>query len=317
MTRSTPVTVSTLSHSSTRLRNIAITALVLATGIALILAGYLQPMLMGAIQGLGEFLPISSSAHLILVPWFLGWQGGILDTLTFDIALHLGTLVAVVVYFWRDWLQLIFAVPGWLRWITRRARSTPGTEPTTEMRMLTLLLIATIPGGIAGILLDNWAERAFRTPLLLAVTLSIMGALLYLMDQRQPESRTLGQITWRDALLIGVAQACAIIPGVSRSGATITMSRTLRIDRTSAARFSFLLSAPITAAAVAFKLKTILSIPSNEVAVFIVGVLVSGVVGALSIGFLLHYIRRAGFGVFAVYRLLLAATVVAVYVARG
>jgi len=182
--------------------------------------------------------------------------------------------------------------------------------------ILTSIVIATIPGAILGVLLDKLAENALRAPLLIAVTLTILGLLLYLADRRRPEAKDLAHISWRDALLIGLAQACALLPGVSRSGATITMGRFLTFDRVAAARFSFLLSAPITAAAIVFKIPDMLSIPRSEIDVFVVGVLVSGVVGALAIGGLLSYVRRAGFGAFAAYRVALAILVVLVYFLR-
>src|SRR5438874_6330762 len=285
--------------------------------VILSLAGYVRPVVMGVVQGLGEFLPISSSAHLILTPWLFGWQGdSVIDSLSFDVALHLGTLVAVVAYFWRDWLELIAAIPGYLGWLVGLARGDRSRRPVGAEQMLHLIVIATIPGAIAGVLLDKWAEHTLRSVLLIAGTLSVMGVLLYLADSRQPQAKKLELVSWRDSLLIGLAQACALIPGVSRSGATITMSRFLTLDRESAARFSFLLSAPLTAAAVVFKLKDILPQLREEATLFLVGVLVSGAVGALAIGFLLNYIRRAGFGIFAIYRVMLAIAIVLVYFAR-
>ena len=278
------------------------------------LLGYVQPVVMGVVQGLGEFLPISSSGHLIIVPWLFGWRGGVVDTLTFDVALHLGTLVAVVGYFWRDWLEMLAGLPGLARWAAgpRDPRALPEPE-----RLLVAVVIATIPGGIAGVLLEKWAESAFRAPLLIAITLAVMGVILWLADARAPQATPLSRLTWSQALLIGLAQALALIPGVSRSGATITMGRGLTLDRAAAARFSFLLSAPITAAAVIFKLKDILHIPAAEVGAFVVGTLISAAVGALAIHFLHGYLRRAGYGIFAVYRLGLAALILAVLLARG
>jgi undecaprenyl-diphosphatase len=284
--------------------------------IALALAGQVQPVVLGAVQGLAEFLPISSSAHLILAPWLLGWQGGAADTLTFDVALHLGTLIAVVGYFWRDWLQLLAAVPEWLGGLAAVALGDRSRKLSPAATLLQFVVIATIPGGIAGVLLDSWAEGALRSPLLLAVTLPLMGLLLYLADRNAPQQIGLEQMVWRDALLIGLAQAFAIIPGVSRSGVTITMGRYRTLDRTAAARFSFLLSAPITAAAVLFKANSILHIPADEVSLFVVGVVISAAVGALAIGGLLAYIRRTGFAIFAGYRVALALVILLVLVAR-
>ena len=289
------------------------TLLTVGVGVGLSLLGYTQPVVMGTVQGLGEFLPISSSAHLILTPWFLNWQGGAIDTLTFDVALHLGTLIAVLAYFWRDWLGLFRALPAWFSGLLRRGEA----QPTHETRLITLIAIATIPGGLAGVLFDKWAETSLRAPLLLAITLPVLGVFLYLADARRPQRTSIDQMTWRTSLLIGLAQAFAIIPGVSRSGVTMTMGRTLTLDRTTAARFSFLLSAPITAAAVLFKLPAMLAIPAAEVPTFVIGVAMSGAVGALAISGLLSYIRRAGFAVFAAYRVALAVVIVLVLVLRG
>lgn len=292
----------------------ALFAIVSAAGcVILALAGYVQPVVMGVVQGLGEFLPISSSAHLILVPWFFGWQGGLVDSLTFDIALHLGTLVALVVYFWRDWVMLLRSIPGLAGWALGWARGDRSSSLGLSERILVSVAIATVPAGVLGLMLEEQIERNFRTPLLIAATLTILGVVLYIADRWQPEQRSLEQLTLRDALLVGLAQACALVPGVSRSGATITMGRVLRFDRATAARYSFLLSAPITGAAVLFKLDELVRISPAEVDDFVVGVLVSGVVGALAIHFLLSYVRRVGFGVFALYRLLVAAAIILVY----
>jgi undecaprenyl-diphosphatase len=271
---------------------------------------------MGIVQGLGEFLPISSSAHLILVPWLFGWHGGVIDSLTFDVALHIGTLVSLVIYFWRDWLMLLGAIPGLFEWVGAKLRGDRSRGRSPAEHILSSVIIATLPGAIIGVLLEKIAERALRAPLLIAITLTIMGVLLYVIDRWLPQTKPLETISWRDSLLIGFAQACALVPGVSRSGGTITMGRLLSFNRQAAARYSFLLSAPITAAAVVLKLPDILAIPRSEIDVFLIGVLVSGVVGALAIGFLLDYIRRAGFAIFAIYRVLLALLVVIVYFMR-
>ncbi|HET9221996.1 MAG TPA: undecaprenyl-diphosphate phosphatase [Roseiflexaceae bacterium] len=283
----------------------------------LALAGYMRAVVMGIVQGLGEFLPISSSAHLILVPWFFGWQGDpVIDSLTFDVALHLGTLVALLGYFWRDWLEMLRSLPGLLRWLSAAARGDRSQKLAPAEYILVTIVIATIPAAVIGILLENLAERSLRSPLLIALTLAIVGTLLYLADRLRPQIKDLAQMSWADGLSIGLAQACALIPGVSRSGATMTMGRFLTFDRESVARYSFLLSAPITGAAVLFKLPDILTIPAGERDVFFVGVLVSAAVGALAIGGLLAYILRAGFGIFAIYRFALALMIVLVYLIR-
>jgi undecaprenyl-diphosphatase len=307
-----------LAAGRTRASFLIFVALTLIVCLLLALAGYVRPVVMGIVQGLGEFLPISSSAHLILAPWLFGWQGDpIIDSLTFDVALHLGTLAALLGYFWRDWVELLRAVPGFLSWALQAARGDLSYKRTPAEHILTTIVIATIPGAVIGVLLEKLAERSLRSPLLIAVTLAVVGALLYLADRLRPQAKDLAHISWRDALLIGLAQACALIPGVSRSGATMTMGRLLTFDREASARYSFLLSAPITAAAVLFKLKDILNISAGERDIFLVGVLVSGAVGALAIGGLLAYIRRAGFRAFAIYRVALAVVIVLVYLTRG
>lgn len=279
---------------TTALPFLAIAALLIAIIAIIVLPfAYQVAITLGLVQGLGEFLPISSSAHLILAPWFLGWPD---PGLTFDVALHVGTLAAVLAYFWRDWLRLLAAAP--------RPRSPEG-------RLFWLIVLSAIPGGIAGVLLDNLAEQTVRSPLLIAGTLSTMGLALLAADRMGSNERTLGDIGVVDALVIGFAQALAIIPGVSRSGITIAAARTRGIERAAAARFSFLLGTPIIAAAALFKLRDMASMPGAVNGPFIAGILTAAVIGALSIGVLLRYLQRAGLGIFVVYRLLLAALVVA------
>jgi len=271
--------------------------LLVAAGIVAVVASlpldYRIAATLGIVQGLGEFLPISSSAHLILAPWFFGWPD---PGLTFDVALHVGTLVAVVAYFWRDLLRLAIAAP--------RPRSPDG-------RMFWLLLLGAIPGGIAGVLLDDLAEQAFRSPLLIAGTLSLMGLALLAADRIGATDRELRDIGPLDALLIGAAQALAIVPGVSRSGITIAVARARGIERAAAARFSFLLGIPLIAGAALFKLRHLADTPGALTGPFLVGVLAAALVGAASIAFLLRYLQRAGLGLFVLYRLLLAGLVVA------
>ena len=280
----------------------ALTASALAIGlllfvvllISLLPLSYQVAVTLGLVQGLAEFLPISSSAHLILTPWFFGWPD---PGLTFDVALHVGTLVAVAAYFWRDWVRLLLAAP--------RPRSADG-------RLFWLLLLGAIPGGIAGVLLDDLAEQALRNPLLIAATLSLIGLVLFAADRWGRNERTdLREIGVADAALIGMAQALAIVPGVSRSGITIAVARARGIERAAAARFSFLLGTPVIAGAALFKLRHLLEMPAAINGPFLAGIATTAVVGALSIGVLLRYLREAGLGIFVVYRLLLAALVVA------
>jgi undecaprenyl-diphosphatase len=266
--------------------------IVVIGGITLLPFSYQIAVTLGLVQGLGEFLPISSSAHLILTPWFLGWPD---PGLTFDVALHVGTLVAVAVYFWRDWIALLSAAP--------RPRTPDG-------RLFWLLILGAIPGGIVGILLDNLAESALRSPLLIAGTLTLMGLVLLAADRWGRRDRALHDIGPADAMLIGVAQALAIVPGVSRSGITIAMARARGIERADAARFSFLLGSPIILGAALFKLRHLADTPGVISGPFFAGIATAAVVGALSIGVLLRYLRHAGLGIFVIYRLLLAGLVV-------
>lgn len=278
---------------SPRLPLLALAGLAGTVALAMLLPfSYREAVILGIVQGLGEFLPISSSAHLVLTPWFLGWSD---PGLTFDVALHLGTLVAVVVYFWRDLVKLAVALP--------RPRTPDG-------KLAWLLLIGAIPGGIAGVLFDDLAEQAFRNPLLIALTLSLMGLVLYAADRWGPQARTERDLGIVDALAIGVAQAVAIVPGVSRSGMTIAVARWRGLERAAAARFSFLLGTPLIAGAAVFKLRHLLGEPGVFTGPFIAGIIAAAVVGALSIAFLMRYLQRAGLGVFVIYRLLLAGLVV-------
>jgi undecaprenyl-diphosphatase len=259
----------------------------------------LQAIVYGVVQGLGEFLPISSSAHLVLVPWLFGWTD---PGLTFDIALHLGTLVAVVAYFWRDWLRLI--AKGF----------TEAFGP--EGRLFWCLVAATIPGAVAGFLLEKKAETVFRAPLLIAIMLVVMGLLLYAADRWGSKERSIKTTTFPVSIWIGICQMAAIIPGVSRSGVTITAGLSAGMSREAAARFSFLLSTPIILGAAVAKLPHLMSDPSAITTNFVVAVIVSCVTGFASIGFLLRYVQTRSFAPFVVYRLLLAAIVIAVLVIR-
>lgn len=263
-----------------------------------------QALVLGLLQGLSEFLPISSSAHLALVPWFLGWPE---PGLSFDVSLHVGTLVAVLVYFRAEWARLVVAAWNIVR--TRRV------ETESERRVI-FLIVATIPGGIGGLLLVSYAETTFRSPVLIASAMIALGVALWLVDRYAPARRSLGTMRWIDAVLIGVAQLFALIPGVSRSGATITAGRADGFDRESAAVFSFLMSMPIIAAA------AILEVPhalrENGLSLpLVVGVLASAVSGWLAIEVLLRFVTRHSYGIFAVYRVVFGLAVLAVVAARG
>lgn len=255
-----------------------------------------QAIVLGLVQGLAEFLPISSSAHLALTPYFLGWED---PGLAFDVALHLGTLMALAWYFRLDWIALTKSA-----WQIARSRR---IETPNERRVL-YLVIATIPGAIAGLLVNDLAETVFRTPQLIATTLIVMGVLLWAADRFAPRDRQEADIGLRDAFLIGCAQMFALIPGVSRSGSTITAGRALGLDRIAAARFSFLMSMPITSAAAILKTPEALR-DQGLSAPLVAGILAAAFSSWLAITVLLRFVSRNSFGIFAVYRVLLGVAV--------
>lgn len=263
-----------------------------------------QALVLGLLQGLGEFLPISSSAHLALAPWLFHWPD---PGLSFDVALHFGTLVAVIWYFRTEWLALLRA--AWQIVLTRKIA-------TVEQKRAAFLIVATIPGGIFGLLLEKKAETVFRNPALIATALIVLGILLWLADRVARTDRPLTGMKWTDAILIGLAQVFALIPGVSRSGSTITAGRALGFDRNGAAAFSFLLSMPIIAAAVILKVPTVMR-ESGMSLPLLVGVAASAISGWLAISVLLKYVSRHSYGVFAIYRIVLGVAVLAIYFARG
>lgn len=261
-----------------------------------------QALVLGIVQGLAEFLPISSSAHLSLVPFIFGWQD---PGLAFDVALHLGTLAAVLWYFRLQWIELTKA--GFQIVRTMRVQG-------EEQWRAVYIVIATIPGAIGGLLLQEYAETVFRNPLITACTLIVLGVLLWAADRYAPQVRTLREIRWLDALLIGLAQVCALIPGVSRSGATMTAGRALGFDRTGAATFSFLMSMPITAAAAVVKVPEALH--EGVTLPIVLGILASGISGWLAISVLLKFVSTRSFGVFAVYRVILGVVILALLYSR-
>jgi undecaprenyl-diphosphatase len=261
-----------------------------------------QALILGILQGLAEFLPISSSAHLALTPWFFGWPD---SGLAFDVSLHLGTLIALAWYFRAEWIKLAQSGLSMLR--KRRVE-------TIEEKRLLFLIVATIPAGIAGLLLEDLAEHSFRSPGIIGVALIVMGGVLWAADRWAPRLRTLPEMKWRDAVLVGLAQVCALLPGVSRSGSTITGARLLGFDRSSAAVFSFLMSMPITGAAVAVKLPD--AVREGVSAPLVVGILAAALSSWFAIAVLLRYVSRRSYGIFALYRLVFGAIVLAVFFAR-
>lgn len=263
----------------------------------------LQALLLGLVQGFAEMLPISSSAHLVLIPWLFRFPD---PGLAFDVALHVGTLAALVGYFWREWLD----IGGSLIKLARERVVTSRAQ-----KLAILLVIASVPGAIFGILLGSYAESVFRSPLLVALALVILGVILWYADHHDRGARKTEQISRLDALQIGFAQAVAIIPGVSRSGATMTAGLFLGIERSDAAKFSFMMSAPIIAGAALVKMKDLAPnmLVSVNFWVAMVGALVSSL---LAIGFLLRFVRKHHFDIFVYYRFALAAIVLLVYLVR-
>ena len=271
---------------------------------------------LGVIQGLTEFLPVSSSAHLILVPWLLGWRP---EGIAFDVSLHVGTAVAILAYFWKDWLELAReSVTGILS----------GSPLGNRKRMLMWFVVAgTLPAVIVGLLFEQEIEETLRSPLVTVVTLAVFGMFLYLCERRSRLARSLDQFSWGDALWIGLSQALALIPGVSRSGITMSTALLRNADRASAARFSFLLATPVIVGAGVLETWRLLEIVRTPAAlsagipaqdniswsVLAIGILFAAVTGFFCIRFFLRYLQTRTFVPFVVYRFVLAAVVLAFY----
>lgn len=256
----------------------------------------IQSIILGIVQGVGEFLPISSSAHLVLVPYLFGWEE---SGLAFDVALHFGTLLAVLAIFFKDWWNLFV---GAVRKVTKK-------EDSTENKMFWYLVIATIPGALVGFILDDVIENVFRKQIwLIALALAVMGVLIYIGDKwaskHYKKETSFEKISLKQAFIVGCSQALAVIPGFSRSGTTILTGRLMGISKEAVTKFTFLLSVPIIFGATILKVGDLTF--SIEV---VVGVLTSFVVGVLSIKFLLSYIKKHDFSVFAFYRVILALIV--------
>ncbi len=260
-----------------------------------------QAFILGLVQGVTEFLPISSSAHLVLVPWFFGWQD---PGLAFDVFLHLGTLIAVLAYFAVDWWHLARA--GVMSIIDRRI----GYD--RDRLLFWLIMVGTVPAGIAGLLFGSVVEEIFRDPVLIAIPLAFVGFLLYWIDGTYSALRNVDDLGFKDAIWIGIAQACAIVPGVSRSGSTMTMGRILGLSREAAARYSFLLSLPIIVAAALYSWKKLAMQAGGAITTecLVVGFCSSAFFGLISIHVLLRWLRLADFRVFAWYRVILGASII-------
>ena len=271
-----------------------------------------QALVLGLVQGATELLPVSSSGHLILVPWLGDWQYlKEHDTFnqTFDVALHLGTLVAVVGYFWRD---IVVLVGAWLRTLRTRRLRTP------EERIAWFVFVATIPAAAVGLLGEDAIASNLGEPWQIAIALAVFAVVLWYAD-RQPETRSMGELGLKAAVGMGFAQSVALLPGVSRSGITISAGRLLGLDRDSAARFSFLLLVPTVLGAVVLKgVKDVLlgELPPGSTGPFLVGTLAAAGSGLIAISALLGYVRRHDYSIFVWYRLT-AATIVLLLIATG
>lgn len=266
----------------------------------------IQSIILGIVQGLTELLPISSSAHLFLLPWAFNWQ--ILES--FDVALHFGTLLAIGIFFFKDWIALI---KGGYKTVVKKEKSVEG-------RMFWYIVIATIPGGIIGFILDKYAEEILTKPLIIAIALIVMGIILYLIDKNAKKETEYEQMTFKQTFIIGISQSLAFIPGVSRSGITMTAGRLLGVKRESVAKYSFMLSAPIVLAATIFKLKDFIEYfliaDMAGIIAFILGIVFSFIVGIIVIKFLLEYLKKGSFKIFAIYRVILGLAVIAILIIR-
>ena len=259
---------------------------------------------LGIIQGLTEFLPVSSSAHLNVFPWVFGWES---ISESFDIALHLGTLFAILIFFFKDWLNLI---KGGFNKVFKKQDSLDG-------KIFWYLVIATIPAGILSLILDKISEKIINNNLnlemiLIAVALIVMGIILYFVDKKSKSETNYENITLKQSVLVAISQAlAAAFPGVSRSGITMTIARALKIDRESAAKFSFLLATPIVAAAVLVNITSFtISLP------FVLGVLFSFLSGLIVIKFLMDYLKKGSFKIFAIYRIVIGIIILALVFIR-
>jgi undecaprenyl-diphosphatase len=268
----------------------------------------IQALVMGIVQGLTEFLPVSSSGHLIIVPWLFGWTDPFIDSLAFSVMLHIATLVALLIYFRADWLRLI---PAGLAAI--RDRSFRG-DP--DRRLAWLIAVATVPAVIAGILLNDAIENAVREPRLVAITLTIGAIILWLADRVSSRTKDVDQVTFPVAFGIGVAQAAALVPGISRSGISISAGLFAGLTREAAARFSFLMATPVIAGAGIWELKKLATGEAGvtvAVAPLVIGMVAALISGLVAIEVLLRYLRTHSTAVFVVYRIALSVLVVVLW----
>lgn len=283
----------------------------------------IQAILLGIIQGITEYIPVSSSAHLVIVPWLFGWTDPALTSLAFDVALHLGTLLAVLWYFWPEWVRLARAG------VASIAERKIGADP--DRRLAWFIVIGCIPGALAGILGESKIEMLFHPSdapiqpaamIAMALSIALFGLLMFVVDRVARHVRSTSQLSLKDAIVVGLAQALAIFPGVSRSGATITAGLAMGLERPAAARFSFLLAAPIIAGAGAKSLFEVFNglrsgvYAAGDLVLFVIGFAAAALSGYLCIKFLMRFLQHHSLSVFVYYRWALAALILIVAVTR-
>ena len=264
----------------------------------------IQALIMGLVQGLTEFIPVSSSGHLILVPWAMGWKDPFINSLAFDVMLHMGTLLALILYFWRDWLTLI---PAGLASIRDRSLS---DDP--DRKMAWLIVVATIPAVLVGPLLTDTIESWVREPARVAAMLCVGAAILWLADRWGSKVREMEEMTFGGALGIGIAQVVALVPGISRSGISIAAGLFEGLNREAAARFSFLMATPVVAGAGLWEARKLLTGEAGvnpETRLVVIGFVAAATSGVLAIHFMLEFLRRRPVTLFVVYRVLAAIAV--------
>jgi undecaprenyl-diphosphatase len=264
----------------------------------------IQALIMGLVQGLTEFLPVSSSGHLVLVPWLFGWTDPFINSVAFTVVLHMGTLVALLAFFWRDWVTLI---PAGLAAI--RDRSLKG-DPNRKMAFL--LVVATIPAVLVGPIFESKLEDLVREPARIALMLCVGAAILWLADRWGSKQRDETSLTFRESLGIGVAQVIALVPGISRSGISISAGLFLGLNREAAARYSFLMATPVIGGAGIWEARKFLTNeagPSPETNVIVIGFVAALIAGFLAVRFMLEFLKRQPLTGFVVYRVVAAILV--------
>ncbi len=292
---------------------------------------FIQSIILGIVQGLSEFLPISSSGHLVILPWIFNWKD---QGLAFDVALHWGTLLAVLAYFRKEWKEMFKAVLSSChckqseakrskakqsRCFNEKVRDCFVVSPRNDVfynrRLFFFILLASIPGAFFGWLFQRQAENIFRSPLLIVFTLLGIAFFLWWFDKKGKKEKFLKNLNWRAALFIGFSQALAIVPGVSRSGITITAALALGFERKAAAKFSFLLAAPIIFGAGLVKIPSLINNNINF-SVLLIGILISSIAGFLAIKYLLRYLETRSYNIFVYYRIILALAILGIILIR-